>query len=1431
MLTTTRDQNTGNGIGSILFGSGPNAYYGSIRVGTPGTALTIDTGVTVTSNGQFGSTIDLGTGGIVKGTIDGQAGRTSITGTRWQNQGTIKSSGGDIALSGDHWVNTASGLIQANAGGISIDGLPVNNGTLEVASAATMTTTNHNLINAASGIIRGTGTLDLGVTGTPPVDPSMPWTYQLNTLTNHGTIDPGMGASGTGTLTVLGNLAMASDGKFHVDLGGVTPGLYDQLVVAGQPLNSYYSPNTGYFPTPSALARLDGQLEIAETGNAISGAFFAGKGDTFANLVTVNGGTSGLTGSFASNRIATPTPADVAFTFATSGAPGISDTTTSVTRWASSASGDWAGADNWTRGVPKNNQDAVVRFSAASTSGSGIASVTINSDVATPASLLLDADLTLATGGAFTLPWNLTTISSVVRLAGGTLTNPNALTMNGLLLLESGTIDGAGSLTMAYGGPGLPTDAGLPGTVVKSTPGIVNINQAFGNTTSIRVLDGQLALNGSGIHTGSFDVASGAILNFGGGVQQFADGSVFSNTGSFVRRTESAQLTGNTSGLTIAADSTLDLTAFGFSGSGNLTNLGTIDGNNITLNGLLLNKGIANLSGTTLLAGGFRNSDAGTLHIGPGNITVEGAVSTLAGGSIDLAGGATLTKSGGTLDWAGGTFGGAGTLAFTNGGLIGFSGSGERTLDNANLQFAFTDLNLPSGSLILRNGALTFNTSAAGATVIPVATTLAVYGGTLTNNGPLDIAGVFGLYGGTLAGSGSINMTGGTIDMPATSSVNWTASGALTNSGTLNLSGRTITSAITNTGTINSTGGLLFTQDFTNDGTFSATAGTTTFAGSFVQNSGFTRLGTGVTAPANLAVGGAGFRLNGGTLGGSGTLSGNLAVAGGTLSPGFSPGSLTITGNLDLSASGTTTIELGGLIPGSGFDVINVGGIANLAGVLNVASYGGYVAAAGTTYNFLNFGASSGRFSSINLPTATGMTYSTQGNFSQLAALALPVAPTVVTPPAIAVALPPATTPPAQAPASATELPTLAVLVTPQQAAIVNLARGRDSAVVVDFPAPAITPPKPGTLVGTARPGAGAIDAIDSAAQRTEPSWYLQDDGVVPYFRNLPLASIDKAELSTMLSDRKTYKAQLFAPATALLEANPALADLPPCVQGQEVDSGTCMVNEALQTILLKKMAGDEQPSSGAHASLPAIARKRALVIGLNSYADKRIPQLASALPDAMAIGDAFSSQLGYAVTRLENPTKAQIMQALRRIARDMAPADSVVIYFAGHGDMVEKTGEGYWIPSDARADVPSGWISNADVSRALAQIKARQVAMISDSCYSGTFAREQTVQSGQEHTAANAEAYLRKRTVTVMTSGSDEPVADTGKRGHSVFAWNLMEQIKQLDNWSAGTSVFATVRVEVERALPQSPQYGASLSAGHEAGGDFLFERRDRIQ
>jgi uncharacterized caspase-like protein len=212
-------------------------------------------------------------------------------------------------------------------------------------------------------------------------------------------------------------------------------------------------------------------------------------------------------------------------------------------------------------------------------------------------------------------------------------------------------------------------------------------------------------------------------------------------------------------------------------------------------------------------------------------------------------------------------------------------------------------------------------------------------------------------------------------------------------------------------------------------------------------------------------------------------------------------------------------------------------------------------------------------------------------------------------------------------------------------------------------------------------------------------------------------------------------------------------------------------------------------------------------------------------LPDARAVTTLLDEDLGYDAVTLSNPTKAEIFAALNGLTNELSENDSLLVYYAGHGEMVDSTGMGYWIPSDGTADNPTGWVSNSDINKLLARAKSRQMAVIADSCYSGRFTAESKFADNK--TSKAIDELLVKRAVTMMSSGGDEPVADTGKEGHSVFAWNLMQKMREVGTWSSGGTVFEAVRIGVESELPQTPQYGASLAAGHETGADFLFEKR----
>ncbi len=101
------------------------------------------------------------------------------------------------------------------------------------------------------------------------------------------------------------------------------------------------------------------------------------------------------------------------------------------------------------------------------------------------------------------------------------------------------------------------------------------------------------------------------------------------------------------------------------------------------------------------------------------------------------------------------------------------------------------------------------------------------------------------------------------------------------------------------------------------------------------------------------------------TLGGAGLIITQNVVVLGNLSPGNSPGTLSIAGNLVLSDGSSTVIEIASP---TNFDRIVVSGQATLGGTLEAQSYEGAKITPGTRYDFLQAGSIVGEFDSIVVP-------------------------------------------------------------------------------------------------------------------------------------------------------------------------------------------------------------------------------------------------------------------------------------------------------------------------------------------------------------------------------------------------------------------------------------------------------------------------------
>jgi len=277
---------------------------------------------------------------------------------------------------------------------------------------------------------------------------------------------------------------------------------------------------------------------------------------------------------------------------------------------------------------------------------------------------------------------------------------------------------------------------------------------------------------------------------------------------------------------------------------------------------------------------------------------------------------------------------------------------------------------------------------------------------------------------------------------------------------------------------------------------------------------------------------------------------------------------------------------------------------------------------------------------------------------------------------------------------------------------------------------------------------------------------------------------------------------------------------------------------QELQALPLEQVAmrgGAAQPAAPGLAArnVPKdlrIGTYYALIIGNNKY--QNFPNLETAVNDALAIDEVLRQHYGFKTTVLIDATDASILTELDRFRKTLKVDDSLLIYYAGHGELDRQNAQGYWLPVDAQRDSRVAWLSGQQITEQINLMTARHVMVVADSCYQGVMMRDSgvalTTSSSDEAQIKMLMYAARLPSRTVLTSGGEQPVLDTGGGTHSIFAQVFLRVLKSNDRVLTGGALYNALFDDVRSAAArlkqeQSPRYDKLRAAGH-GNGEFLF-------
>lgn len=189
------------------------------------------------------------------------------------------------------------------------------------------------------------------------------------------------------------------------------------------------------------------------------------------------------------------------------------------------------------------------------------------------------------------------------------------------------------------------------------------------------------------------------------------------------------------------------------------------------------------------------------------------------------------------------------------------------------------------------------------------------------------------------------------------------------------------------------------------------------------------------------------------------------------------------------------------------------------------------------------------------------------------------------------------------------------------------------------------------------------------------------------------------------------------------------------------------------------------------------------LFIGVDRYADTRVPWLAGAARDASALHALFADTFteGAELIIDADATMATIGAALARLQQAAGPDDVVIVAFSGHGS--EEHGlVAYDTQVDRLADTS---LSLQDFGTAISEIPGRALLCVLDCCFSGGLGarvlspelRARAI--GEPSVGAAIDRFTGSGRVVLTASAEHEEAHESARTGHGLLTHRLLEALQ----------------------------------------------------